>query len=384
MDVFTANELRTLLEARDGAHVSIFMPTHQVGTDAEEDRIRLKNLLRDAEIRLSSQGVRPLLIEKMLAPAQERLSDALFWQYQSGGLALFLSPDFSRFYRLPLNFKELVVVADRFHVKPVLPLVSGDGRFYILAISGDQVRLLRGTRDRVDQIQVKDVPANLSEALKYEDAEKQFQFHTDAQVQGTRRRAAVFYGQGDAAEDWKDDLFEYFRQIDRGLHSVLKDERVPLVLAGVDYLFPIYREANTYPYLLGEGISGNPERLSAAELHDRAVEVLQPYFARSREEAVARYRELAGTERVSEDIEAIVPAAVYGRVETLFVAVGSHQWGRYNPSADEVILDSELQPGDEDLLDLASVHTILNRGTVYAVEAGQVPGGLSVAAVLRY
>lgn len=33
----------------------------------------------------------------------------------------------------------------------------------------------------------------------------------------------------------------------------------PLVLAGVEYLLPIYRRANTYPYLLDGGVTGNPE-----------------------------------------------------------------------------------------------------------------------------
>jgi len=39
-----------------------------------------------------------------------------------------------------------VVVSDRFHLKPLLPLLTGDGRFYILALSQNQVRLLQGTR----------------------------------------------------------------------------------------------------------------------------------------------------------------------------------------------------------------------------------------------
>jgi hypothetical protein len=39
-----------------------------------------------------------------------------------------------------------VVVTDRFHIKPLLPLLSGDGRFYVLALSQSEVRLLQGTR----------------------------------------------------------------------------------------------------------------------------------------------------------------------------------------------------------------------------------------------
>jgi len=47
-------------------------------------------------------------------------------------------------------------------------------------------------------------------------------------------------------------------------------------------------------------------------------------------------------------------------------------------------LHEEAKPGDEDLLDLAAVQTLLNGGTVYAVELEKVPDGASLAAVFRY
>jgi hypothetical protein len=42
------------------------------------------------------------------------------------------------------------------------------------------------------------------------------------------------------------------------------------------------------------------------------------------------------------------------------------------------------EPGDEDLLDLAAIQSILNGGTVYAVEPEQVPDHAPLAAVFRY
>jgi len=42
-----------------------------------------------------------------------------FWQHQNAGLALFISEGFFRFYRAEMKF-ELVVVSDRFHLKPLI------------------------------------------------------------------------------------------------------------------------------------------------------------------------------------------------------------------------------------------------------------------------
>lgn len=40
------------------------------------------------------------------------------------------------------------MVDDRFHVTPLLPLLAGDGHFFVLALSQNQIGLLEGTRDR--------------------------------------------------------------------------------------------------------------------------------------------------------------------------------------------------------------------------------------------
>jgi hypothetical protein len=49
-------------------------------------------------------------------------------------------------YHLLVTFVFNTEDSDRFHLKPLLPLLTGDGRFYILALSQNQVRLLQGTR----------------------------------------------------------------------------------------------------------------------------------------------------------------------------------------------------------------------------------------------
>ena len=124
----------------------MFLPAHRVSPESGQDRIRLKNLLNEAEERLVAGGLRPPAARDVLQPGRELLQADPFWSYQSDGLALFLAPGWSRVFRLPLDLPELLVVADRFHVKPLLPLLANDYRFYVLALSQNEVRLLEGTR----------------------------------------------------------------------------------------------------------------------------------------------------------------------------------------------------------------------------------------------
>ena len=60
------------------------------------------------------------------------------------GLALFLAEGFFRRFRLPTAFVETVAVNRRFMVNPLIPLLSERDLFFVLALSQNQVRLLRG------------------------------------------------------------------------------------------------------------------------------------------------------------------------------------------------------------------------------------------------
>lgn len=386
MDEFTRDDLGTLLEHSAQWCVSIFMPTHRAGPDVQTDSIRLKNLLREAERRLKGVRLRSPEVQAVMEPASRLLDDSLFWRYQSDGLAVFRAGDLFRAYRLPLTFPEVVVVSRRFHLKPLLPLFTEDGHFYVLAVSQNDIRLFLGTRHTLDEIALNNLPRSLDEALKDDDPERQLQFHTGAPRVG-QRRAAIFHGYGAGVDDAKDNILRFFRLVDQGLQAHLRAERAPLVLAGVEFLLPIYRQANTYPRLTDGGFTGNPESLTPQALHAGTWPLVESQFRRAREDAAAQYFALAGTGRTSTDLLTILPAAHHGRVETVFVALGRQRWGTVDAARGAVHVREKPRPGDEDLLNVAALQTLVRGGAVYAVDPREVPGGEpppDVAAVFRY
>ena len=273
-------------------------------------------------------------------------------------------------------------MTSRFHIKPLLPLFTGDGKYFVLAVSQNNVRVLECTRDFCKEMSVDKLPRNRAEALN-ELLEKQTQFHTYKGGGGGGERVGMFHGHSSVDES-KDILLRYCREIDRALHERIKGERAPLVVAAVEYLHPIYREANTYPQLFDKGVIGNPELWNEDELRAQAWTVIEPHFRKEQEHARARYHELKGTALASSDLRTIVPAAYYQRVETLFVPIGKQTWGTFDPAGNNVELHEAKQPGDVDLLDAAATQTILNAGTVFAVQPNEMPDGTALAAIFRY
>jgi hypothetical protein len=284
---------------------------------------------------------------------------------------------------VPLHVEALGIVAPTFYVKPLLPMLTGDGAFHILALSQNEVRLLRATREGAAACELPGAPANLAEALRFDDPERQLQYHSSSGAAGGRR-AAVFHGQGTGIDESKTNVLRFFQQVDRAVVAATRATGGPLVLAAVDAHLPIYRDASTHPMLLSEGVSGNPELLRPDELHARAWPLVQPYFERRRHEAVARYGALKGGQKASSDLREIVPAAWDGRVDVLFVPVDVRVWGTYAPETRTVVEEPSSTGRNEDLLNAAAVRTLLNRGTVYTVSREAMPDGAHVAAIFRW
>lgn len=389
MDFFSKNELKNLIEHSEKPCVSIYMPTVKLGSETQQNPIRFKNMMTDAEAKLEEMGIRVSDAKEWLKPVLD-LDAQDFWEHQELGLAIFASPNMFRYFRVPLEFEELVVVSDRFHLKPLLPLMTKNGRFFILTLSQQGIQLLEATQYDVREIEVKNMPDNLDQALLYDETAKEGQFRIFTGRGGTNNptpHPGATHGQGSERDKFQRDILQYFQRADGALHEILRDEQAPLILAGVEYLQGFFREASSYNNILEEGIAGNTKLLKPEELREEAWKIVEPYFEQSYEEDVTKYKELNGsanTNQAFDDLNEIVSAAYYQRLDSLFVAVNEHKWGRFDPESNQLEVHDEPKPEDQDLLDFAAVHTFLNGGKVYAEPREKVPGEVPAAAIARY
>ncbi|NDJ78515.1 MAG: hypothetical protein GYB65_19875 [Chloroflexi bacterium] len=385
VDIVTNDILEELLAQHNSPCLSLFMPTVRMGPEVQQNPIRLKNLLKEAEEQLTAIGSAPAVQRELLAPIQA-LDDHVFWQQQSDGLAVFAAEKQVLSYRVPLALEELVVVGSRFYIKPLLPLLSHKQRFYVLALSINQVRLFQATQHSISEIPLANTATSLAEALQFDDPEKETQFHTSTGAPAsTDARAASFHGHA-ADEDRKSDILRFFRQVTQGVNDVLGEENAPLVLVGVDYLHPLYRQANTYAHLVNEGVEGNPDGFGLDELHAQTWDIVKARLDAERAEVKARFKTLlaSGSSQASANLKTVVPAAFYGRVDTLFVARGRQMWGEFDQQAGTVRLYDEATSDNADLLDLAAAQTILKDGAVYVVAPDEMPAETPIAAIFRY
>lgn len=385
MDVLNPTDLKSLLEQQGKWCVSLYMPTHRLGREQQQDPIRLKNLLAEAEAKLLGSGLRRPEVQKLMQPAEELLWDRDFWQHRSDGLAIFLTRDFHQIYRLPFEFEEQLHTGNGFYIKALLPCLGRGIKFYVLAVSLSNVRLFEGNADTLSEVQLNFV-TNMEEALRLDDGERSFNMLSGSPRSGEGRvGAGSLHGHG-MDDDEKKDILRFLQSVDQGLNDVLDDKNIPMVLAGVEYVLPMFRESTSYKNVLGDAVVGNPDRENPKELHEKAWKIVRPLFEESQKKAYEKYQQLHGqqSELAVSDLKAAVKAAAFGQVETLFVPLGAQKWGRYDPQNANVILVQEPGPENEDLFDFAATETLMNSGRVFAVPREQMPGEGEVAAILRY
>jgi hypothetical protein len=384
MDTFARDDLDQLLGVADPHCVSIYLPTARHGAETLQGAAQLRKLLRAAEARLAASGISTSAAAAILQPAAALVTDPPFWQHQAEGLALFLAPGFHRRFRLPESFPPRCEVGARFAVRPLLPLLLGGGRFYVLALSINQVRLLEASRDGARRVDLAGVPTSMEETLGPAVYYSDLQVHSAGSA-ALGHRAGIVHGHGDGDEEhFKDDLFNYFRRLAQALAPRLADPRAPLVVACVEAHAPLFRAACDDARLVSQVVTGSPDALSDEELRARAWPLAEPRLLAEVDEELRRYRRLEGSGRTLGDLETILAAAAQGRVLALFLARQAERWGSVDPETGAVRLHEERTAGDQDLLELVAVRTADRGGAVYALDAGRLPEGRVAAATLRY
>lgn len=385
MDIINREQIKKLATWDEGYCVSMFIPTVKHGNGTEQNHIRFKNVLREADKRLTERHMRPSDRTRFLSPAQEYLNEDEMWEHQSDGLAVFLAQGVFETWRVPLALEELVVDGKRFHIKPLLPLLSGDGRYYVLAVSLGRADLYVATRHTIGKASVENMPKGIEETLAFDLKAKQPQTHPRGRAPG-KERAAGFHGHDVAHENARKEARRYCRDIDHAIREKIADDTAPLVIVAEDYLAAICRDALSYSHVVPESVDRNPHAAETddATIHARTWDIVSTLFKTKREEAVRKYQTLGAEGTTSNKLSDIVKSAFDARVEILFVPLEEHQWGTYDRESDTLEVHKDEHPGDEDLIDLAASQTLAHGGSVFTGTKHEIPNGALAAAVLRY
>ncbi|TVR47627.1 MAG: hypothetical protein EA386_07030 [Rhodobacteraceae bacterium] len=368
VDIPGAAEIGTLVAARGEALISIYLKTTPETQHIDAARTRLKQLTQDAVTQLEEAGVP----KRTIWPVEEQLHDLLddddFWRVQANSLAIFVTPDSLRSYRLPSHLTEMVQVADRFHLKPLLRAVSMPQHAFILALAENEVRVIELLGDQpAKEVRVPDLPKDA------------------ASVAGTANvNSRSYSGRLGGGEGQKHHLRQYCRQIDAALRALLSGREEPLILAATDPLLSFYRSVNSYPHLADDAIEASPARVPAHELGSQARDILDKVNAAAVADFASLYSARENEGRATTQVARAARAATFGAVDTLLVDIDSVMPGLVDEESGEITFDKDASAASYGIIDEIAGRVIANGGKVIAVRRGDIPQEAELAAILRY
>jgi hypothetical protein len=383
MKIFDKDQFIALSKKSGFPFISIYTPTSRLSTNAyKDDQTHFKNQLQEIESRLRSEKDLPWKeAERILRPAYNLLDNQEFWEHNSDMLAVFLHDGEIEVFQMPLEISEgSHFIGSKPMLLPMVPELSDDGHYYLLVLNLDNIYLYEATRSGIHEIDDREIRSSFTDEEEVK-GDKGFQ----ARGGGA---GSQFHGHSENSdEERKKRLLNFFHKVDNKLTPLLNRNPLPLYLAGVEYLAPIYKEANSYGYLKEGKITGAFNHNDMLILHAKSWEVAAPYFEEERlgrKESFGSY--FANGLAINNDKLKLIKAALTGAVDTLLVDKDHvHLWGIYDENAHQIILSESQDPGMHCLIDEAAAKVIDFKGKVYLVEPDMMPDESSaIAGILRY
>lgn len=378
MDILEKDYAEGLFEKCEPPCLSLYQPTHRHHPENQRDLIRYRNLVKVLEATLLQKYTRSD-IQPLLAPFLALADNRDFWNHTLNGLAVLGSRDFFRVYRLQRTVAELTIVAEHFHIKPLMRILQTTDRYHVLGFNRHEIRLFEGNRDVLDEIVLAEgVPWTITGVLGKELTEPHHSAASFGSVGGS-------HGHGGKESEVDGDAERFFRIIDRSiLEHYSKPSGLPLILASLPEHKYLFHRVSHNPFLMKEGIDIHPDDLPIEELRLRAWQVMEPHYRARLATLAEDFKQSKSKDLGHDDLAHIAKAIVAGRVATLLIESDREIPGRLDYITGIIVIEDLANPDVNDVLDDLSSLTLKNGGKVVVFPAESMPVETGIAAIYRY
>ncbi len=384
MQQLTTEYLTGFLADHKAPCVSLYMPTHRSYPDTQRDPLVYRSLLKEMEKSLLEKYT-AREVEGLLEKFRALENDRDFWIHRTDSLAVLASPDMFQTFDLQRPVPQLVVVADSFHIKPLLRILQSADRYHVLCLNRDEVKLFEGNRDSLAQVELQGVPLSVVEALGDDLTEPQLRAGSFGTRGAGGPNTAIYNGQGSRKDELRGDMLRFFRAVDRAiLENYSRPSGLPLMLAALKEHHAEFRSVSHNPFLMDDGLMLDASSLSADELREKTWKKIEPLYLERLRKLIERCQAARADQQGSCELSEVVPAALDGRVEALLIEADRQIPGKVDVEARRVERADLEDPQTDDVLDDLAEIVLRTRGEVVIVPAERMPGKTGLAAIYRF
>lgn len=367
----------------EGPLISLYQPTHRHFPENKQDKIVFKNLLREIENSLN-RSYNKDIIQSIMEPLYQIEIDLHepFWNNTLDGIAVFASQNKCIVYNLFSPVKELAVVSDSFHIKPLIQAFQSLDRYQLLGLSRNSFTIFQGNKNGFVEIEMdSDAPRTLEEVLGDQLTDPYLTYASSGGV----GNSPTYHGHGDARDEIAKDTEKYYRYIDRFiLENYSKKSKLPLILVSLKENQSLFKQISHNPYLHEEGIDISYEAIEMEQLNKKALEIIEPLILEETKKIIDSYIKATAKTSGSSELLLVVKAAFEGRVETLMLEENRMLPGKIDKNSGEIDLCDLGNPDCDDLLDDLAQLVLKNKGNIVVLPKNKIPSITGIAAIYRY
>lgn len=337
--------LQLLGAERSTPCVSISMNTHRSRPNTEQDKILLKNLLKEAHDRVSKEydkkSVASLL--KKIDSVKEKIDiDA-----NLDSLHIFLSNDTEEVVKSPWKASNnRVNIANQFAIRPLIKAYNRSEPYLIMILSQNKVTLFEAVNDEVIQ-EVKNVDFPFTENIP-----------------------ATLYPEKLGDAKYVDDLTRnFFNEIDKSLVRVHQATDLKCVVVTTEDNYNKLMQVADKPTVYHGFVSVNTHKLAPNQVVKETWKLLEELQSKRRSESIEEVKQAISQGNVLTDLQEIYSAAVNGRGDLLVVHQNYKQPVMMNDKDGFDLIDDPATPGAiDDITSKIAWEVISKKGRVIFTE----------------
>jgi len=361
--------------------ISLYQTTYRHSPDSQQNMIMFKNLLQKVEDELGSK-YRKADVLAMMEALYELKSDKGFWENSLDSVAVLANPDRCIVYKLVTPVQNLAIVADSFHIKPLIRAFQTADQYHVLGLNGSVFSLYEGNKYGLKEIEMDpEISKNIKDILGHEHTGG-FLSHSPYKGEGGN---PMYHGQGAKKDEVDLDMEKYFRYVDKTITKNYSQHcKLPMVLVALAEHQGLFRKISDNPYLLEEGIKSYSDSLTLDQLRDHTWKLIQPIFEQKTQKLIESFEKAKLDSLTSDNITKIALAATEKKIKTLIVEADKIIPGKFYEDTGRLEFGNIDEPEYGDMLDNLIKLVLKNKGEIIVLPKESMPVETGVAAIFRF
>ncbi len=353
--------LQELGAERNNPCVTISMNTHRVRPKTEQDKILLKNLLKEAHDRVLKEYDKKS-VESLLKKINS-VKETIDFSANLDSLHIFLSNDTQEIVKSPWKASsDRVNISTQFAIRPLIKAYNRSEPYLIMILSQNKVTLHEAINDGIIQ----------------EVINEDFPF--------TENIPATLYPEKLGDAKYVDDLTRnFFNEIDKSLVRINKTTDLKCVVVTTEDNYSKLMQVADKPSLYHGYVSVSYNKESLHQVVKETWKLIEQLQSKRRTDRIEEVKEAVSQGNVLTDLQEIYRAAIEGRGDLLVVHQNFRQPVVMNDNGGFELVDDASTPGAvDDITSKIAWEVISKKGRVIFTEQDELKELGKIALKTRY